>query len=61
MRLLLGASNVSISGGGLSPKVTGHNMVEMERNDAPRNIILRVYAPDLKRMKTWKAPKAEKI
>lgn len=41
--------------------VPDENWLPIERKDLDLNIILRVYAPDLEKMKTWKAPKAEKI
>jgi hypothetical protein len=31
------------------------------REDLDLNIIMRVYQPDLAKMKTWKAPKAERL
>jgi hypothetical protein len=33
----------------------------MTRKDLELDVIMRVYQPDLKKMKTWKAPKAERI
>jgi len=41
--------------------VPDENWLPIERKDLELNIILRVYAPDLERMKTWQAPKAEKL
>ena len=41
--------------------VPAENWLPMERKDLGLNIILRIYAPDLEKMKTWKAPKAEKL
>jgi len=41
--------------------VPAENWLPIERKDLGLNIILRVYAPDLEKMKTWKAPKAEMI
>jgi len=37
------------------------NWLPINRKDQGIDIILRVYAPDLEKMKTWKAPLAEKI
>ena len=36
------------------------NWLPINRKDQGIDIILRVYAPDLEKMKTWQAPKAEK-
>ena len=41
--------------------VPDENWLPIERKDLGLNIILRVYAPDLEKMKTWQAPKADKI
>ena len=41
--------------------VPAENWLPIERKDLELNIILRVYAPDLEKMKTWQAPKAEKL
>ena len=35
------------------------NWLPMTREDLDLDVIMRVYQPDLKKMKTWKAPKAE--
>ena len=37
------------------------NWLPINRKDQGIDIILRIYAPDLEKMKTWKAPKALKI
>ncbi|UCF65922.1 MAG: DUF1214 domain-containing protein [bacterium] len=37
------------------------NWLPINRKDQGIDIILRVYAPDLEKMKTWKAPLAEKM
>jgi len=37
------------------------NWLPIERKDLGLNVILRIYVPDLERMKTWTAPKAEMI
>ena len=41
--------------------VPAENWLPIERKDLELNVILRVYAPDLEKMKTWTAPKAEKL
>ena len=41
--------------------VPAENWLPIERKDLGLNFILRVYAPDLEKMKTWKAPKAVKL
>jgi hypothetical protein len=41
--------------------VAAENWLPIERKDLGLNIILRIYAPDLDKMKTWQAPKAEKL
>jgi hypothetical protein len=40
--------------------VPAENWLPINRIDQGMDIILRVYAPDLEKMKTWQAPKAEK-
>jgi hypothetical protein len=40
--------------------VPAENWLPINREDLGIDVIMRVYVPDLKRMKTWKAPKAEK-
>ena len=40
--------------------VPAENWLPINRIDQGMDIILRVYAPDLEKMKTWRAPKAEK-
>jgi hypothetical protein len=37
------------------------NWLPIERNDEGIGPILRIYVPDLEKMKTWQAPKAEKL
>jgi hypothetical protein len=39
--------------------VPAENWLPINRKNLGIGVIMRVYAPDLKRMKTWKAPKAE--
>ncbi len=41
--------------------VPAENWLPIQREDLGLNIILRLYAPDLEKMKTWQAPKAEKL
>ena len=41
--------------------VPKENWLPINREDLEINMILRVYAPDLEKMKTWQAPKAEKV
>jgi hypothetical protein len=41
--------------------VPAENWLPMTRKDLELDVIMRVYQPDLKKMKTWKAPKAEMI
>ncbi|MBO3117439.1 DUF1214 domain-containing protein [Winogradskyella sp. DF17] len=41
--------------------VPDENWLPIQREDLGLNIILRLYAPDLEKMKTWKAPKAVKL
>jgi len=40
--------------------VPAENWLPINRKDQGMDIILRVYAPDLEKMKTWQAPKAKK-
>jgi hypothetical protein len=41
--------------------VPEENWLPINRKDENIDIVLRVYVPDLEKMKTWKAPKAEKL
>jgi hypothetical protein len=41
--------------------VPSENWLPINRQDQGIDIILRIYAPDLERMKTWQAPKALRI
>ncbi len=41
--------------------VPEENWLPVERGDYGLNMIMRLYAPDLERYKTWSAPKAERI
>ena len=44
-----------------SKGVPAENWLPIERKDLELNVILRIYAPDLEKMKTWQAPKAAKL
>ncbi len=39
--------------------VPAENWLPIERRDQDLNLILRIYVPDLERMKTWTPPRAE--
>ena len=41
--------------------VPEENWLPIDRKDEDIDIILRVYVADLEKMKTWEAPKAEKM
>jgi hypothetical protein len=41
--------------------VPAENWLPITREDLDLDIIMRVYVPDLEKMKTWKAPKAEMV
>jgi hypothetical protein len=41
--------------------VPEENWLPINRKDENIDIVLRAYVPDLEEMKTWEAPKAEKI
>jgi len=41
--------------------VPAENWLPINRKDEGLDMVMRIYAPDLEKMKTWKAPKAEKI
>ncbi len=41
--------------------VPAENWLLITREDLDLDVIMRVYQPDLKKMKTWKAPKAEML
>jgi hypothetical protein len=41
--------------------VPRENWLPITRKDLGLDVIMRVYVPDLKKMKTWSAPKAEKV
>jgi len=39
--------------------VPAENWLPITRGDLDLDVIMRVYQPDLEKMKTWKTPKAE--
>jgi hypothetical protein len=41
--------------------VPEENWLPISRKDEDMDIVLRIYVSDLETMKTWQAPKAEKI
>ncbi|MGB3122754.1 MAG: DUF1214 domain-containing protein, partial [Pseudomonas sp.] len=41
--------------------VPAENWLPITRGDLGIDVIMRVYVPDLKQMKTWKVPMAEKV
>jgi len=41
--------------------VPAENWLPITREDLDLDVIMRVYEPDLEKMKTWKAPKAEML
>jgi hypothetical protein len=41
--------------------VPEENWLPINRKDEDMDVILRIYVPDLEKMKTWQAPKAEKL
>jgi hypothetical protein len=41
--------------------VPEENWLPINRKDQGLDFIMRVYQPDLEKMKTWRAPKAEKL
>lgn len=41
--------------------VPAENWLPITREDLDLDVIMRVYQPDLQKMKTWKAPKAERV
>jgi hypothetical protein len=41
--------------------VPEENWLPITRKDEDMSVVLRVYVPDLEKMKTWQAPKAEKL
>jgi hypothetical protein len=41
--------------------VPAENWLPIHRKDLGLDVIMRVYQPDLEKMKTWKAPKAEMV
>ncbi len=41
--------------------VPDENWLPINRGDEAMDLVMRIYAPDLEKLKTWKAPKAEKL
>ncbi len=41
--------------------VPAENWLPIVRKDEGLDMVMRIYAPDLEKMKTWEAPKADKI
>ena len=41
--------------------VPEENWLPINRENIDLDVILRIYAPDAEKMKSWKVPKAEKI
>ena len=41
--------------------VPEENWLPIVRKDEDLDVIMRIYAPDLEKMETWTAPKAEKL
>jgi hypothetical protein len=41
--------------------VPEENWLPINRKDEALDMVMRIYAPDLEKMKTWKPPKAEKV
>jgi hypothetical protein len=41
--------------------IPDENWLPIERKHLELNVILRIYAPDLEKMKTWEAPKAKMV
>jgi hypothetical protein len=41
--------------------VPTENWLPIARQDLPLRIQIRVYVPDLEKMKAWQAPKAERV
>ena len=41
--------------------VPEENWLPVKRGDYDMDVILRIYVPDLEKMKTWTPPKADKL
>ena len=41
--------------------VPEENWLPISRKDEAMDVVLRIYAPDLEKFKSWKPPKAEKV
>ena len=55
-------SGIEIHVAAEQPKgVPAENWLPITREDLGIGLIMRVYQPDLEKMKTWKAPKAEML
>ena len=45
----------------MADEVFRSDRLPISREDLGIDVIMRVYVPDLEKMKTWKAPKAELV
>ena len=53
---------IEIRGAGEQPDgVSPENWLPVNRGDYGIDLIMRIYAPDLERFKTWNPPKAKRI
>ncbi len=43
------------------PHVPEENWLPINRQDEDLDVVMRIYAPDLEKMKTWQVPKAEMV
>jgi hypothetical protein len=43
------------------PGVPTENWLPIDRKDQPLNLRLRVYAPEIEKMRTWQTPRAERV
>ena len=41
--------------------VPEENWLPINRGDVPLDLVMRIYAPDVEKLKTWNAPKAEQV
>jgi hypothetical protein len=41
--------------------VPDENWLPINRQDEALDVVMRIYAPDLEKMKTWNAPFAERV
>jgi hypothetical protein len=44
-----------------SEGVPAENWLPIIRKDEGLDVVMRIYAPDLEKLKTWKSPQADKI